>query len=79
VRKCSNLKKIDFTKLFKLLLDRRMMKNELCVVAGISHSSLAKLRNGSNVNTDILVKICMALDVELNDIMELEKINEQIV
>ena len=75
----SNLVKIDFTKLFKLLLDRKMMKNELCEVAGISHSSLAKLRNGCNVNTEILVKICLALNVDLSEIMELEKNYERLL
>ena len=65
--------RISYIKLFKLLLDRKMKKGDLCTVAGISHSSLAKLGNGENVNTDLLVKICVALDVELNEIMELER------
>jgi len=66
--------RISYIRLFKLLLDRKMKKGDLCSIAGISHSSLAKLGNGENVNTDVLVKICLALDVELNEIMELEKI-----
>jgi len=69
----NNIRKISYIKLFKLLLDRKMKKGDLCSYAGISHSSLAKLGNGENVNTDVLVKICVALDVELNEIMELEK------
>lgn len=64
---------ISYVKLFKLLLDRKMKKGELCNIAGISHSSLAKLGNGENVNTDVLVKICVALDVGLDEIMELER------
>jgi len=65
--------RISYIKLFKLLLDRKMKKGDLCSIAGISHSSLAKLGNGENVNTNVLVKICLALSVELNEIMELEK------
>jgi len=65
--------KISYIKLFKLLLDRKMKKGDLCFIAGVSHSSLAKLGNGENVNTDVLIKICMALDVGLDEIMELEK------
>ena len=65
--------RISYIKLFKLLLDRKMKKGDLCTIAGVSHSSLAKLGNGENVNTDVLVKICLALDVELSEIMELEK------
>lgn len=68
-----NIGNISYVKLFKLLLDRKMKKGELCTIAGISHSSLAKLGNGENVNTDVLVKICLALDVEFNEIMEIEK------
>ena len=67
---------IRYIKLFKLLLDRKMKKGDLCLSAGISHSSLAKLGKGENVNTDVLVKICRTLKVELDDIMELEKYNE---
>ncbi|GHU64246.1 hypothetical protein FACS1894167_05830 [Synergistales bacterium] len=65
--------KISYIKLFKLLLDRKMKKGDLCSAAGISHSSLAKLGKGDNVNTDVLVRICLTLGVELEDIMELEK------
>lgn len=65
--------KISYVKLFKLLLDRKMKKGDLCSLSGISHSSLAKLGKGENVNTDVLIKICLALDVKLADIMELEK------
>ena len=48
-----------------------MKKGELCEAANVSPSSLAKLRNGENVNTDILVRICKILHCEPGDIMEL--------
>lgn len=50
---------------------QRNEKGELQKKANISSSSIAKLGRCENVNTNILVKICMALDCELNDIMEL--------
>ncbi len=65
--------KTSYVKLFKLLLDRKMKKGDLCVLSGISHSSLAELGKGENVNTDVLIKVCLALDVQLDAIMELEK------
>lgn len=65
--------KISYKKLWKLLIDRDMMKKELAKQAGISTASIAKLGKNENVNTDILVKICIALDCELQDIMELER------
>ncbi len=62
---------VSYNKLFKLLIDRNMKKGDLCVAASVSPSSLAKLKNGENVNTDILVRICQALHCEPGDIMEL--------
>lgn len=62
---------VSYKKLWKLLIDREMKKRELCEKAGISATSLAKLGRGENVNTDILVKICRALDVGIDDIMEI--------
>lgn len=67
---------ISYNKLWKLLIDKGMKKGELQKRAQISASSIAKLGKNENVNTDILVKICMALDCELNDIMELVPYNQ---
>ena len=62
---------VSYNKLFKLLIDKNMKKGDLCEAANVSPSSLAKLRNGENVNTDILVRICKTLHCEPGDIMEL--------
>ena len=62
---------VSYNKLFKLLIDKNMKKGDLCGAANVSPSSLAKLRNGENVNTDILVRICRVLQCEPGDIMEL--------
>ncbi|MCL2663967.1 MAG: helix-turn-helix transcriptional regulator [Oscillospiraceae bacterium] len=62
---------VSYNKLFKLLIDKNMKKGDLCEAASVSPSSLAKLRNGENVNTDILVRICKTLHCEPGDIMEL--------
>ena len=62
---------ISYNKLWKLLIDKGMKKGELQKRAQISASSIAKLGKNENVNTDILIKICTALNCELNDIMEL--------
>jgi len=61
----------SYKKLWHLLIDRGMKKRELCELAGVSASSLAKLGKGENVNTEILIKICQALGVGINDIMEI--------
>lgn len=62
---------VSYKKLWKLLIDKDMKKKDLCVAAGISHASMAKLGKNENVTTDVLVKICTALQCDIGDIMEL--------
>ena len=61
---------VSYKKLWKLLIDRDMRKKDLCAAAGISHASMAKLGKNENVTTDVLVKICTALQCDIGDIME---------
>jgi len=60
-----------YKKHWKLLIDKDMKKKDLCAAAGISHASMAKLGKSENVTTDVLVKICTALQCDIGDIMEL--------
>lgn len=62
---------VSYKKLWKLLIDKDMKKQDLRAVSKISSSSVAKLSKGENVNTDILVKICKALECAVSDIMEI--------
>jgi DNA-binding Xre family transcriptional regulator len=62
---------ISYKKLWHLLLDRNMNKNTLREQIGVSTASIAKLSKGKNVNTEILVKICHALDCNVSDIMDI--------
>ena len=66
---------ISYKKLWKLLIDKNMNKGDLQRAAGISASSIAKLSKGENVQTDLLVKICVALKCDTSEIMEFEKSN----
>ena len=61
----------SYKKLWKLLIDRDMRKKDLRMAAGISTASMAKLGKGENVTTDVLVKICRALDCDISDIVEI--------
>ena len=63
--------KFSYKKLMKVLIDRDMKKKELQELAGISSASVAKLVKSENVNTDILLRICIALECNISDIMEL--------
>ncbi|MEM1484012.1 helix-turn-helix transcriptional regulator [Oscillospiraceae bacterium PP1C4] len=62
---------VSYKKLWKLLIDREMKKKDICAVAGISHASMAKLGKNENVTTDVLVRICSALNCDIGDIMEI--------
>ena len=61
---------VSYKRLWKLLIDKDMKKKDLELKAGISHYSLAKLTQGKNVSTDVLGKICAALDCTIEEIME---------
>jgi len=61
----------SYKKLWHILIDKGMKKRELCELANISTSSLAKLGKGENVNVDVLIKICRVLNCEVNEIMEI--------
>ena len=60
----------SYKKLWKLLIDKEMKKKDLEEQAHISHYTMNKLNHGANVTTDILEKICAALDCSMDDIME---------
>ena len=61
---------VSYKKLWKLLIDRDMKKKDLCTKAGISTASVTKMGKGGHVTTEILVKICSALNCQIEDIME---------
>ena len=62
---------ISYKKLWKLLIDKDLKKKDLHHLAGISASSVTKLGKNENVNTDILERICLALECDISDIMEI--------
>lgn len=56
-----------------MLIDKEMNKNDLKEATGLSAASIAKLGNGANLTTDVLLKICETMDCELEDIMEIKR------
>ena len=62
---------VCYKKLWKLLIDKNMNKTKLREASGITTTALAKLGRNENVNTEVLVKICKALDCNIEDIMEI--------
>lgn len=65
---------MNYNKLWKLLIDRGMIKKDLQKIAGISSNAIAKMGKGGDVSTHILSKICRALNCNIDDIVELVEI-----
>ena len=62
----------SYKKLFKMLIDREMKSKELAEKAGISPATLAKMKkDGATISSDVLVKICTALECTMDDIVEI--------
>ena len=61
---------IKYYRLFDLLQRRGLKKTDLLKLAGISSPTLAKLSKGNSINTEIIEKLCAALECQPGDIME---------
>ena len=64
-------KRVCYKKLWKLLIDRDMKKKDLCALAHISPASVTKMGRNGHVTTEVLQKICIALDCGIGDILEI--------
>ena len=62
---------VCYNKLWKLLIDKKMKKKDLIEQTGISRTTIAKMGRDENVSTDVLSKICGALNVDIGDIVEM--------
>lgn len=60
---------VDYSKLWKVLIDKRMNKTQLKDAAGISTNAVAKLGRNKPVSLDTLEKICATLNCSIEDIM----------
>jgi len=69
----NNRVNINYKPLWKLLIDREMSKTDLREKTSIARSTIMKMTNNEYVALDVLVRICVALDCNLDDIIEIEK------
>lgn len=67
---------ISYRKLWKLLIDKDMKKKDLRLAAGISTNALAKMGKNESVTTDVLEKVCRALDCNVGDILEVVDVSQ---
>lgn len=69
---------VSYKKLWKLLIDRDMRKEDLRIATGVSSGTIAKLGKDENVTVEVLAKICTVLDCTLDDICEVITRNKSI-
>ena len=69
--------KLSYKKLFKKLIDLDMKHNELMERAKVSRSTFYKLKNGENVTTDTLLRICNAIKCDISEIVECVEDNDE--
>lgn len=62
---------VSYKKLWKLLIDKDMIKRDLRIQAGLTTNVIAKMGKDENVSTEVLCKICKSLNCELEDIIEI--------
>jgi DNA-binding Xre family transcriptional regulator len=60
----------SYNKLWKLLIDKRMLKKDLMAVTGITSTTMAKLGKDQPVNMNVLGRICSALHCNIGDIVD---------
>ena len=61
---------VSYNRLWKLLIDKGIIKTEMRKAAGISTSVLAKMGKNESVSMDTLARIAAVMECALDDILE---------
>ena len=61
---------VSYNKLWKLLIDKKMTKTQLCKKANVSTNAMAKLGKNEDVRVEVLIRICKILGCTIDDIMD---------
>ena len=62
---------VCYDKFWKLLIDKKMNKTQLCEKAKVTTNAMAKLGKNEDVRVEVLVKICTVLECSIDDIMDI--------
>ena len=71
------MSKLSYKKLFKKLIDIEMKNTELMDKAKVSKSTFYKIKNGENVTTDVLLRLCDVLECDISEIVECVEIEDK--
>ncbi len=66
---------LSYKPLWHLLIERNMNKSELVEKAGITSNVMARMGKDGYISMESLEKICLALDCQASDILEILKEN----
>ena len=66
---------VNYNKLWKLLIDKKMNKSELREAVKTSPNTIAKLGKNEPVSLDVLIRICKVLECDIGDIMQIVEEN----
>lgn len=67
---------VSYNRLWKLMIDKKINKSQLCKKTKISSSTMAKMTNEEMVAMTVLEKICAELECDISDIMEFTDLAE---
>lgn len=62
---------VCYDKLWKMLIDKKLNKTQLCEQAKITTNAMAKLGRNEDVRVEVLIKICSVLECSIDDIMDI--------
>ena len=65
---------VQYNRLWKLLIDKKMKKSALTELADVSSSTIAKLNRDEYVSLEVLERICRALRCDIGDVVELTEV-----
>ena len=62
---------VSYKRLFKLMIDKKMRKKDLCELAGVSTSTMSKMGRDEIVSLEVIVRICQKLNCNIEDVLEI--------
>lgn len=60
----------SYKKLWKLLIDKNMMKKDLMELTKINSATIAKMGRGEAVSLEVLGRICEKLNCNIGDLVD---------